>query len=231
LGTFFRAFTFGHVRQLDAIAARFLVALAGVAPGLVAGAEAVAYVDIDDTVRATHGSAKQGAGYGYSRVKGLNLLLATLCTPTAAPLILATRLRAGATNSARGAARLVTDALTTARRAGVGGLLTLRSDSAYYGAAVVAAARRAGARFSITARMDPAIKRAIGSIGEDAWTPGRRSIKYPSGLGRRRGPLGLRRPGRLHRVHVPPQGRARHRPVDRAPRQTPQPRHLAARAG
>jgi hypothetical protein len=178
LGTFLRAFTFGHVRQLDAIAARLLAALAGVAPGLVAGAEAVAYVDIDDTVRATYGSAKQGAGYRYSRVKGLNLLLATLCTPSAAPLILATRLRAGATNSARGAARLVTDALTTARRAGAGGLLTLRADSAYYSAAVVTAARRAGARFSITARMDPAIKRAIGSIGEDAWTP----IKYPKAV-------------------------------------------------
>jgi hypothetical protein len=29
LGSFLRAFTFGHVRQLDAIASRFLVALAG----------------------------------------------------------------------------------------------------------------------------------------------------------------------------------------------------------
>src|SRR6478735_4872616 len=29
LGTFLRAFTFGHVRQLDAVAARFLVALTG----------------------------------------------------------------------------------------------------------------------------------------------------------------------------------------------------------
>jgi hypothetical protein len=178
LGTFLRAFTFGHVRQLDAIAARFLVGLADRVPGVVAGAEAVAYVDIDDTVRATYGSAKQGAGYGYSRVKGLNLLLATLCTPSAAPLIVATRLRAGATNSARGAARLVTDALTTARRAGVSGLLTLRADSAYYGAAVVAATRRAGARFSITARMDPAVKRAIGAIPDDAWTP----IKYPKAV-------------------------------------------------
>ena len=168
----------GRLDQLDAIAARFLAALAGVVPALVAGADAVAYVDIDDTVRATYGSAKQGAGYGYSRVKGLNLLLATLCTPTAAPLIVATRLRAGATNSARGAARLVTDALTTARRAGVSGLLTLRADSAYYNAAVVAAARRAGARFSITARMDPAVKRAIAAIGEDEWTP----IKYPKAV-------------------------------------------------
>ena len=38
LGSFLRAFTFGHVRQLDAVASRFLTGLAGQAP-LVAGGE------------------------------------------------------------------------------------------------------------------------------------------------------------------------------------------------
>ena len=38
------------------------------------------YLDIDDTVRSTYGYAKQGAGYGYSGVKGLNALLATVST-------------------------------------------------------------------------------------------------------------------------------------------------------
>src|SRR5664280_3488812 len=46
----------------------------------------VAYVDIDDTVKATYGYAKQGAGYGYSGVKGLNALLATVSSPLAAPV-------------------------------------------------------------------------------------------------------------------------------------------------
>ena len=32
LGSFLRAFTFGHVRQLDAVASRFLIALAGMTP-------------------------------------------------------------------------------------------------------------------------------------------------------------------------------------------------------
>jgi hypothetical protein len=36
---------------------------------LLPGADRVAYVDIDDPVRATHGYAKQSAGYGYSGVK------------------------------------------------------------------------------------------------------------------------------------------------------------------
>ena len=34
LGSFLRSFTFGHVRQLDAVASRFLTGLAGVAPTL-----------------------------------------------------------------------------------------------------------------------------------------------------------------------------------------------------
>lgn len=48
--------------------------------------------------------------------------------------------------------------------------MLLRADSAYYGQATVAAALKAGAAVSITARQDPAVKRAIGSITENAWT-------------------------------------------------------------
>jgi Transposase DDE domain group 1 len=177
LGTCLRGFTFGHVRQLDAIASRLLIALAGRTP-LLAGADQVAYLDIDDTMRETHGYQKQGVGYGYSKVKGLNALLAVVSTPIAAPVIVATRLRKGSTNSARGAARLVTDALVTARRAGASGIVTVRADSAYYNHDVVAAARRGGARFSVTARMDPAVRKAIASIGEDSWVP----IKYPDAI-------------------------------------------------
>jgi hypothetical protein len=90
LGSFLRAFSFGHVRQLDAVAARVTANLARLAP-LLPGADQLAYVDVDDTVRATYGYAKQGAGYGYTRVKGLNALLATACTPLAAPVIVASR--------------------------------------------------------------------------------------------------------------------------------------------
>ncbi len=130
LGTFLRSFTFGHVRQLDAVAADMLVALAQRAPLLAAAIDQVCFLDVDDTIRATYGYAKQGAGYGYSKVKGINALIATLSTPDTAPVIAATRLRKGSANSARGAARLVADALVTARRAGVAGLVILRADSA-----------------------------------------------------------------------------------------------------
>jgi Transposase DDE domain group 1 len=176
LGTFLRGFRFGHVRQLDAVAARFLTGLARQAPLMCSSAQ-VTYVDVDDTVRATYGYAKQGAGYGYSGVKGLNALLATASTASSAPVIVATRLRKGSASSARGAARLVADALVTTRSCGVAGTV-VRADSAFYGWNVIAAARRAGARFSITARKDRAITAAISAIPDKSWT----AIKYPKAV-------------------------------------------------
>jgi hypothetical protein len=174
LGSFLRSFAFGHVRQLDAVAARLVTHLAAQTP-LLPDAARIAYLDVDDTIRATYGYAKQGAGYGYSGVKGLNALLAALSSPSGAPVIVATRLRKGSANSARGAARLVADALKTSRACGASGLLVVRADSAFYGRDVIAAIVRAKARFSITARQDAAVKRAIAAIGEDAWT----TIRYP----------------------------------------------------
>jgi Transposase DDE domain group 1 len=174
LGSFLRSFAFGHVRQLDAVAARLVADLAVRTP-LLPDAGQIAYLDVDDTIRATYGYAKQGAGYGYSGVKGLNALIAALSTPASAPVIVATRLRKGSANSARGAARLVADALKTSRACGASGLLVVRADSAFYGRDVVAAIGRGKARFSITARQDVAVKRAIAAISEDAWT----TIRYP----------------------------------------------------
>ena len=74
LGSFLRTFTFGHVRQLDAVASRFLTGLAAQTP-LVAGIGGLVMVDIDDTIIEVHGYGKQGSGYGYSGVRGLNALM------------------------------------------------------------------------------------------------------------------------------------------------------------
>ena len=86
----------GRLNQLDAVASRLLVNLAEQAP-ILPGGDQVAYLDIDDTIRQTYGYAKQGTGYGYSGVKGLNALVATVSTPLAAPVIAAMRLRKGST--------------------------------------------------------------------------------------------------------------------------------------
>lgn len=56
--------------------------------------------------------------------------------------------------------------------------MIVRADSAYYNRDVIAAARRAGARFSVTARMDPAVRKAIAGIDDAAWTP----IRYPNAV-------------------------------------------------
>ncbi|MFI6682029.1 IS1380 family transposase [Kribbella sp. NPDC050470] len=177
LGSFLRSFTFGHVRQLDAVASRFLTGLADRTPLVgqagAAGDGEFVLVDVDDTIVEVHGYAKQGAGFGYSGVRGLNALLATVTTAGTAPVIVAQRLRKGSCGSPRGAKRLVTDALKTARGLrGVspGGLL-VRADSAFYGRGLVLAAVRAGAEVSVTVRLDKRIKATIATIADDAWTP------------------------------------------------------------
>jgi hypothetical protein len=84
LGSFLREFAFGHVRQLDAVASRLLARLADRTP-LLAGIDGPVLVDIDDTIIEVHGYAKQGSGYGYSGVRGLNALIATVTTAHGAP--------------------------------------------------------------------------------------------------------------------------------------------------
>ncbi len=139
LGSFLRSFSFGHVRQLDAVASRFLANLASRAPllGTPAGGDpGFVFVDVDDTIIEVHGHAKQGSGYGYSGVRGLNALLATATTNTSAPVILSQRLRRGAVGSPRGAGRMVSEALATLGRMhpGVDTPVLVRADSAFYGA-------------------------------------------------------------------------------------------------
>lgn len=179
LGSFLRSFTFGHVRQLDAVASRFLTGLAEATP-VLAGVSEVAVVDIDDTIVEVHGYAKQGAGFGYTKVRGLNALIATVSTDASPPVIVAQRLRKGSANSARGAQRLVRDALKTVRtlareQSKTGGRVLVRADSAYYGHPVIGAAVKTGAEVSVTVRLDPRVKAAISTIADDSWT----TIEYP----------------------------------------------------
>jgi hypothetical protein len=106
------------------------------------------------------------------------VLAATICTPLAAPVIAGTRLRGGNASSARGAASMITEAVTTSRTAGCSGTLIVRMDSAFYGSPATWAARKAGACFSVTVRMDPKVHAAIAAIADQAWTP----IRYPRAI-------------------------------------------------
>jgi hypothetical protein len=184
VGSFLRSFTWGNVLQLGKVSRELLTELTRRAP-LLPGAGVLAFVDIDSTQRRVYGHKKQGAAFGHTKiqgktvlVRGLNALAATICTPQAAPVIAAVRLRGGSASSARGAASLTADALATARQAGCTGTIVARADSAYYSAAFTTACSRAGAYFSVTARLDPAVRAAITAIGDDAWTP----IRYPRAI-------------------------------------------------
>ncbi|MGO8956505.1 MAG: IS1380 family transposase [Streptosporangiaceae bacterium] len=184
LGSFLRSFTWGNVRQLEKVSRLLVAELAARAP-LLPGAGQLAFVDADSMQKRVYGHKKQGAAFGHTKiqgktvlVRGLNALAATICTPQAAPVIAATRLRGGSANTARGAASLIAEAIGTGRAAGCTGTIVARMDSGYYSAAVCHAVRRAGACFSVTARLDPAVKAAIAAIPDDAWT----AIRYPRAI-------------------------------------------------
>lgn len=57
-------------------------------------------------------------------------------------------------------------------------MIRCRLDSAFYNHSVIAAIRKARAQFSITARMDRAVTKAIADIPETAWV----SINYPKAI-------------------------------------------------
>jgi Transposase DDE domain group 1 len=184
LGSHLRCYTWGNAAQLEKAGREFLAELARQAP-LLPGAETLAFIDIDSMQKRVYGHRKQGARFGHTKiqgksllVRGLNALAAVISTPIAAPVIAAARLRGGNAASARGAASLAAQAITTARACGCAGTIIVRMDSAYYNAAVISAVRRGGARFSVTAPMNASIRAAIAAIGEDAWT----AIRYPHAI-------------------------------------------------
>jgi hypothetical protein len=184
LGSHLRSFTWGNVRQLEVVSRLLLGELARRVP-LLPGRDVLAFIDIDAMQKRVYGHAKQGAGFGHTKiqgksllVRGLNALAATITTPLGAPVIAGTRLRGGTANSARGAAGFAAEVIGTARAIGCGGLLIVRADSSYYSAAFCGAVRQGGARFSVTVNMDTKVAAAIAAIPEQAWT----GIRYPRAI-------------------------------------------------
>jgi hypothetical protein len=184
VGTLLREFSFGHARQLESVLREHLVALCGRVE-LLPGADEQVFVDIDSLLRPVYGHAKQGASYGHTKIagkqilrKGLSPLAATISTPAGAPVIAGLRLRAGKTNSGKGAGRMVAQAISTARAAGARGPILVRGDSAYGNRTVVRACLRHGAQFSLVMARNPAVDRALAAIEETAWTP----VSYPGAV-------------------------------------------------
>ncbi len=171
LGTFLRAFTFGHVRQLDALLGRALQRAwqAGAGPG----AERLV-IDVDSFVGGVCGATKQGAGYGYTRVFGYHPILATRADTREALHI---RLRHGSANTQRGIKRFCDELIARVERAGAGGPVLLRADSGFWNTKVFQRLEQAGWQYSIGVRNVKAIQTALATIDEQAWHP----IAYPEG--------------------------------------------------
>jgi hypothetical protein len=171
LGIFLRAFTFGHVRQLDRLAETVLARAwaAGAGPG-----DGPMTIDLDATVCEVHGHAKQGAAYGYTNTLGYHPLLAPAPTPARCSRA---RQRTGRANTARGTARFVEELAARVRRAGATGELTMRADSGFWSANTIRACRRHQIRYSITVRQTGPIRAAIAAIDGQAWV----DIVYPDG--------------------------------------------------
>lgn len=166
LGTFLRSFRWGHVRQLDAVSRELLARAwaAGAGPGAAA-----LTIDLDSTICETYGLAKQGARHhGYTGVRGYHPLLAVAAGTGD---VLMARLREGRANTVRGAAHFLRATIGRVRAAGASGPLTVRADSGFYAAAVVAVCRRMQVRFSITIRQHAALRSRIEALPEAAWTP------------------------------------------------------------
>jgi len=171
LGTFLRAFTFGHVRQLDALLDRALQRAwkAGAGPG-----SGRLVIDVDSFVGEVHGYLKQGAAYGYTKLYGYHPILATRADTREALHI---RLRRGSANTQKGVKRFVDELIARIDRAGATGPKLLRADSGFWNTKVFARLEQAGWQYSIGVRMIKKVAAAVAAIDETDWqdiayTPG-----------------------------------------------------------
>ena len=164
LGTFLRAFTFGHVRQLEAVVGETLrrVWAVGGGPGA-----ARLVIDVDSTICEVEGKAKQGAAFGYTKVLGYHPILATRVDTGE---VCHARLRKGSANTARGARRFVEELVARVRRAGAAGEIVLRFDSGFWSNDTLAMLGRLDVRYTMAVRVNTAgVAEAIAAIDEDAW--------------------------------------------------------------
>jgi hypothetical protein len=163
LGTFLRAFTFGHVRQLDRVLAGCLCRAwqAGAGPG-----DERLVVDVDSFVGEVYGYDKQGAGYGYTHKRGYHPIVATRAQTGE---VLHIRARKGSANTSRGALRFVEELIPRVTRAGATGLKLLRADSGFWNHKIMARLQAAGWSYSIGVRQQKRIKAAIAAIPEQDW--------------------------------------------------------------
>jgi hypothetical protein len=165
LGTFLRAFSFGHVRQLDRVLGEALRRAWSLGAG--PGSDRLV-IDIDSFVGPVHGHEKQGTGYGYTGELGYHPLVASR---SGTGEILHARLRKGSAGSSRGALRFCQELVARVRCAGAAGEILVRADSAFWSKKVLDYLERKRVSYSIGVTMHEIVARAIAAIPESAWEP------------------------------------------------------------
>jgi len=165
LGTFLRAFSFGHVRQLDRVLGLTLAKAwrAGAGPG----ADRLV-IDVDSFVGEVYGRLKHGASRGYTHVLGYHPLLATRADTGE---VLHIRFRTGKANTQRGVIRFVDELVARVRAAGATGEILLRADSGFHNKQLRVRLAKKGVVYSIGARVTTRVAAAISEIADDAWQP------------------------------------------------------------
>jgi hypothetical protein len=163
LGTFLRAFTFGHVRQLDHVLDQSLARAweVGAGPG-----ETPLVIDIDSFIGEVHSERKQGAGYGYTRQLGYHPILAVRSDTGE---VLHIRNRKGKANTQRGAARFIDELLARVDRAGHHGQIVIRADTGFENHKLMRELARRGIEFSIGVKQSTTIRALIAEIPETDW--------------------------------------------------------------
>jgi hypothetical protein len=163
IGTFLRTFTFGFVRQLDAVASRLLARAweLGAGPG-----DEPLVLDLDSTICEVHGHAKQGAAYGYTKKLGYHPLVAVRADTAE---IVFSRMRKGSAGSSRGVNRFVDELAGILRRAKATGPTCVRADSGFWSWELLRTLDRHDMSWSITVTNTAKVQAAIAQIPDDAW--------------------------------------------------------------
>jgi hypothetical protein len=174
LGIFLRAFSFGHVRQLEAVVGKVLARAweLGAGPGA-----ARLVIDVDSTICEVQGRNKQGAAYGYTKVLGYHPILATRADTGE---IVHARMRKGSANTSRGARRFIDETVARLRRAGATGQIVMRFDSGFWAKDTIAVLARHQVRYTMAVRTNTkGVAEAIAAINEGSWV----EIEYsPDGI-------------------------------------------------
>ena len=166
LGTFLRTFTFGHVRQLEAVIGETLSRAwqMGAGPG-----DGDLVVDVDSSIHEVHGKKKAGASYGYTQVLGYHPIYATRA---ATGEVLHARMRKGSANTARGTKRFLEELIARLRRAGATGTITMRFDSGYWSTDTIKILEKNGVSYTMAVRTrNKGVAKVVEAIPEEDWVP------------------------------------------------------------